>query len=43
MDPAQRADFNLLRPGKVQYQSVDPRLFSVLWHKIEIKPADILA
>ena len=32
MDPTQRADFNLLRPGKVQYQSIDSWLFSVLLH-----------
>ena len=42
-DPTQRADFNLLRPGQVQDQGVDPRLASMLLHMIDIKRADILA
>ena len=43
MNPTQRANCNLLRPGQAQDQGINSRLISVLLHTINIKRADILA
>ena len=43
MNPAQRANYNLLCPGQVEDQGINSRLASMLLHMIDIKRDDILA
>ena len=43
MNPAQRANCNLLCPGQAQDQGINSGLTSMLLHMIDIKRDDILA